>query len=450
MKKSLAPLLFLFFLHACARKGELSVYLINDFNSLLWDENAKVYSLFNKIKNDPSPKIILETGDFFSPYYPENLQDKHLSAIKAAKLLGVDAICASIDILKTERNDIASQADDLILSSNAYLKSKKKFSPLRYICDSSDKICAMAVHIPDISHPDKAAYTKDYRIENPLYEINKTMDKISAKNVFKVLFMSMSGFDGKKDKKKLFPFLDKISPLPDLIIVKSEKTFSPFKCKNIWIFSAFEEKAAKIYTTEIPFLKIKKAKAEVISLSTGKHNGEYPQIESIGQEKFLSLSEVYSSAQKDFPLKSNSGPSAASLMATIISSYIKSNGAFYSKNAIKKGFQKGEIRLRDVYEAIPLHDRLIYCKIKGHDLEKMIIDSDISQLEYHPFKLNDERQPSLFGEPLKNEKIYRILIPQSAAGKDFALLSYCMEFSVLERTTLDAALWYFRTHKKIY
>ncbi len=439
----------MFLLCGCAEKSGISIYLINDFNSALWDENGKIYSLLNEIKNDPSPKIVLETGDFFSPYYPENSDDKHLSAVKAAKLSGIDAVCASIDILKTERSDIASEADALILSSNAYLKNKKSFSPLRDVCGSSGKICAIAVHITDIQQPEKASYTKDYRIENPVYEINKAMRKLANKKVFKILFASMKGVEGKKDKKKLFPFLDKISPAPDLVIIKSEKTFSPFKCRNIWISSVFEQTAGRISITEIPVLKIKKAKAEPILLKTEKHSGEYPEIEKIRQEKFSRLSRVYSAAQRDFPAQADSGSSAASLMARVISSYIKSNGAFYSKSAVKKGFKKGEIRLRDIYEALPLQDRLIYCKIKGHDLGKMIMDSDISQLEYYPFKVNEKKEISLHGEPLKNEKIYRFLIPQSAAGKEFALLSYSMEFSVLEKTTLDAALWYFRTHKKV-
>lgn len=449
MIKAAAPILLLFFL-SCSGKGKgLSLYLTNDFNSLLWDESEKIYSLAEEIKNDANPKLIIETGDFFSQSHPENLEDGFQSALKAAEIFGLDAICADDSFLKIEKEDLPKEAEKYILSSNLYLKSKKNFSPLRSICDASSSICAVSAYIYQFSFPEKAGYTKDYRIENPIYEINKNLNKVKEKKSFETIFLYIKDFEGKKDKKRLSDFLQKLTPKPELVIIKSEKEFSPFKCKNIWIAYAPKNEAAKISVTEIPVLKIKKVKTYVLNLpKTSKTNISDEQLEKIRKEKFLKLSKVYSSSDKDIPAQQRGPGGTAYFMSKIISRYIKSNGAFYSAQAVKKGFKKGEIRLRDIYDSVSPQDRLIYCKIKGIDLEKMIKSSDISYLEYYPFQIDEQKEITVYGEKLKKEKIYRILIPQSAAGKEYSLLSYSMEFSVLNKTVLDAALWYFRTHKK--
>ncbi|GAB4030201.1 MAG: hypothetical protein Fur0012_05790 [Elusimicrobiota bacterium] len=450
MKKALL-LIYAFLLFSCSsRKDGLSVYLTSDINSLIWDHGEGIYSLREKIDSDTNKKIILETGDFFSPRHPENAIDSWNSAIKAAKLFGIDGICAENSLLKIENSSLPREATGMLLASNAYLKSRKEFNPMRIVCSSPDSsICAVSVYVPDISNPEKPAYIKDYRIENPLYEINKNLSRIKDKKNFSLLSLIVKDFNGKKSRKILSSFVEKLSVKPDLLTINSGSYFEPFKCRNIWVApSVSDALAIRLFVYEIPILKIKKLRLEKIFPSAKSKRGPaIKEMEALRQAKFAIMSKKYSRAAKDFPRKSDSSSPLARLMARIISSYIKSNGAFYHKEALNRDLKEGDVYLKDIYEILPQDDRLIYCKIKGHDLEKMIQSADLTSLEYYPFEINDKREIHVKGEAIKKDKLYRILIPQSAVDGDYSLLSYSMEFSVLPKTTLDAALWYFRTHR---
>lgn len=450
MKKALL-LIYAFLLFSCSpRKEGLSIYLTSDLNSLIWDPGERIYSLREKIDSDKNSKIILETGDFFSSRNPENSIDSWKSAIKAAGLFGINGICAENSLFKLENSSLPGETQGMLLASNAYLKSRKEFKPMRLVCSSPENsICAVSVYVPDISNPEKPAYLKDYRIENPLYEINKNLAKIKDKKTFSVLSLIVKDFNGKKSRKILSSFVEKLTIKPDLIMINSGSNFEPFKCRNIWVApSVSEAPALRLLVYEIPVLKIKKLRMEKIFPSAKSERGTFiKEMEALRQSKFAIMSKKYSHAARDFTRNSGSSSPLARLMAQILSSYIKSNGAFYHKEALNRDLKKGDIYLRDIYEILPQEDRLIYCKIKGQDLEKMIQSADLTSLEYYPFEIKDNREIHIKGEPIKKDKLYRILIPQSAVDGEYSLLSYSMEFSVLPKTTLDAALWYFRTHR---
>lgn len=452
MKKAII-LAYAFVLFSCSsRKEGVSIYLTSDLSSLFWKQDESIYSLGETISSDTNPKIIIEVGDFFSLKHPENMLDFWSASIKAASIFGVDAISANkhffyIDNSKLNVNDLS-----IVLSSNAYLKSKNKFYPTRLYCKKAKtQICAMSVYMQDLSNPEKHAYIKDYRLENPLYEINRNMKESKAKKAFSILIINLNDFDKKKSQKALSNLIERMPAKPDLILIDAPKRFKPFKQKNIWIASTlFDSHAMNILVYEIPVIKVKKLITKEIN--PGKKSSPksiIPELEKIRETKENQISKKYSVALKDIKKRDGDSSPMAKLMSKILHMYIRSNGAFYHKDAINDNIKKGDITLRDIYKAIPTDDRLIYCKIKGQDIEKMIKYSDTSNLEYYPFEINEKKEIHIEGKPLKKDKLYRILIHQRAIDEDYSILSYSMEFSVLPRTTMDAAMWYFRTHKKV-
>jgi len=444
---------YAFILFSCSsRKEGVSIYLTSDLSSLFWEHDESVYSLREKISSDPNPKITIEIGDFFSPKHPENILDSWDASIKAASIFGVDAISANKFFFDIKNSKLPADHLSIVLSSNAYLKNRKKFSPTRLYCkNGKTKICVMSVYIQDLLNPEKHTYIKEYRLENPLYEINRNMKESKAEEAFSILIINLNAFDRDKDRKALSNLIERMPIKPVLIIIDAPQYFKSFKEKNVSIASArFKSAALRILIYEIPVIRLKKlVMTEINPNKKSSESSIIPELEKIRTTKEKQMSKKYSTALRDLKRKDGKLSPLAKLMSKILSAYIRSNGAFYSKDALNTDIKKGDITLKDIYKAIPIDDRLIYCKIKGQDLEKMIKYSYTSNMEYYPFEINEQKEINIAGKPLKKDKLYRILTHQSGIDKDYSILAYSMEFSVLPRSTIDAALWYFRTHKKV-
>jgi len=151
-------------------------------------------------------------------------------------------------------------------------------------------------------------------------------------------------------------------------------------------------------------------------------------------------------------LKENYSP-LGSIVACSLKNYIKSNAALFDYSKLKKDLKKGEIKIKDIYEILEPDDNLFYVKIKGWDLHKLIDMAISKKITFCGITKVEGRGKDnkifIGGKELKDEFLYRIIIPQSIVKNDYSFLSISTEFSVLPRTTLDAALWYFKTHRQI-
>jgi 2',3'-cyclic-nucleotide 2'-phosphodiesterase (5'-nucleotidase family) len=458
MHKKYVVLILIFSLFSCAkRKDILSLYFTNDLSQIIWQENNGILSLRNVIEKDKIDKTFIDLGGELSSKMPENTFDRYNDFIKIARICDISGVNIDYSSLNENVSFLFKNKEygSLFLSTNLYFKNKDAIYVSREI---ENPVYLISALVPKITEPQKHEYFKEYRIENPIYEINRNLIKVKNVKKIKILILNFKDFDLKSNKKDLYNLIDQITCKPEIIIINNasnekNKTnyFKPFKYKNIWITATLkEENIFKFALYEIPVIKLKKIRVEKVGLDKNYDNVNEEINKQILQIKGKKLS-YFKKSISYLEKTANSEKQknyTASLMAKAINSYIRSNISLFKNSALDKDLKYGEIKIKDIYEILSADDHLIYCKIKGMDLTQMLNSININDFSFSGLETNNG-DIKINGEMIKKEKLYRVIMPQSVINDDVNMLSYSTEFSVLPKTTLDAALWFLRTHKKV-
>ncbi|PIS47459.1 MAG: hypothetical protein COT17_03475 [Elusimicrobia bacterium CG08_land_8_20_14_0_20_51_18] len=453
-------------LFSCQKKEGFSIYVASGFHKLVWDSGEKDLLLFKSLRDSQDPdKIFLDAGGSFSQNHIENRYTAGADTAEALKAFGMDAVVVDSDALKLPPKELAAvieKLDGKALSSNVYWKNGKTPEKLkRHLIISAGKtrVGLVATILKDPEKPDKQSYDHAYKIENPIYEINRNIEKIKRDCDLKVLVLN-SGFEDLKTlKKHLETAFSLMVSKPDLIILSGSWTFDPFKLKNVWVMPSGLKGAPAFRARLSGNSNFKTKDLKVFPLSPAELKGRAVRedfvktISEIRERTAGYFDKTISRASADIEAEKDGYSPLGDLLADSIKSYIKCNGAIINYSPIKRGLKAGEIKVRDLYEILGPEDNLTYTKVRGSDIPGLLGKLAGRKISVSGLKVvrNGKEITKILinGRPVNDGKIYRFLIPQSLINDDYSILSHSTEFSVLPRKTLDAALWYFRNHKEL-
>lgn len=466
MKKFLIIWVLSFFIYSCNNKTDvISIYVSSDFYRFLWGENEKYFHILKKFRLENSKNsLFIDLGGAFSQKTLENFHSNGKVASQMLFALNYNAVVLDESSLDINSKNMAINLDLLdgrATSTNIYWKKGKTPENLsRYIIFSLKnlKFGIISAIIKDYDKLDKRFYTVDYKIENPAYEINRNISKI-YKNVDNIILIIDMLDSTKKDNivSKLEKIFSVLTIKPDIFIIRVENDVKPFKFKGKCIIP-INIKDNVFYKIDLSLSSRSKIKsASVKTFEVKNLNLPYEKFNDIEDvvklkknvENFFNKKISYSS--QDILIEKSDTSPLGDLIAQAIKNYIKCHIALYDYSLLKSDIKKGSITVKDIYKIFENDDYLIYVKMKGRDIENMLnmlSDRKISFSGVRVETLKDgNKKIYISNNLLKDDFLYRVIIPQSLLKSDNRILTLATEFSVLPRKTVDAAIWYFKTHK---
>jgi len=198
-------LLFFIFLNGCNKinKEILRISFYNTLPSLIWQSDQPIC----KIKNKNEVRIF---NGIIEDKIIESFYNKGNDVLTLSKECEADAVfLTASDLLNIKSDNLKTLSDkyplvltNIYLSNNTEYKFKKYFQ--KEVNKKSILIASVIVNLKD---PSSASYINGYRIENPLYELNRIL---SHKADFKIIILNKYNeekINFKKEKKLHFLIL---------------------------------------------------------------------------------------------------------------------------------------------------------------------------------------------------------------------------------------------------
>ncbi|MEF3279946.1 MAG: 5'-nucleotidase C-terminal domain-containing protein [Elusimicrobiota bacterium] len=433
----LALVLFLF---SCANKNpEFKIFIYNDFARNVWSLRN-----YNDYCGEKGANQISLTFPLISPQeIPENEYNKGNDILSFAKDCSINIVSlTNTDLEKLPPQIISNyfKKNSSILATNIYNKhnSKSFFAKKNLISNINNKKLSLFSIIANSTDPAIAFYISDYRIENPLYEINKINSSTSYDIAIIILHSNLKGKNEEELNNYLKKFLSNLTRKPDFVLadinkkIKIGKTyFIPYGNKNSLI--TISQKLnfwKKITIEEIPKKKI---------------GIKFVLLDDIIEKTDKYFNKKISFSYSDIPVK-NGNSSLGNIYAYALFSFLKSDISIFDNNLLKKGIKKGDITIKDVYSTITdTSEKLVYIKVKGDKINELIrYTKNLNTSIYISKKYTDKDSEKI---DLPQQKTYRILTTKKFIKENSELLNYITEFSILDINIIDGIMWYLRNHK---
>lgn len=416
--------IFLFFLIASCttEKKELEIIWISDPSNLLWN-SGQIYCA------EQNPQSIVVSHYIISPLkIPENIYNHGYDTVMISSSCRHNAIVFGISDLNIKSDIIAKyqQTYPDILATNVYVKyNRKPF--MKYLSINSKKNTKIQLYsvIANPTSFDKPFYTGDFRIENPLYEINHLNHQFKPEKYILIIHTSQKI----KDKKYFEDILSNLTLKPLIILANTDKKINVSGI-NIFPIPDYSKKIS----IEKRFGIIKLRSKDINNLSS--------------YHKITQLDKLVKNTKEEFDRKITtlsepiSDKKISEITARSMVNFISSDLAVISNSTAVEGLKKGEVRVKNLYNVLKNpNDKLVYIKIKGSNLERLIGEvSNISTI-YINTKIDDKR--------FKKDKIYRMFTTLDFIKENDFILNYVTEFTVLNIQINKPVIWYLKNRKNI-
>ncbi|MCX7641102.1 MAG: hypothetical protein N2Z20_00510 [Elusimicrobiales bacterium] len=426
--RSLFILLFFLLLISCnSKKQEWEIVWINDLPKLIWEEkNIPCYSSQKKDRwVITSPIISLKK-------IPHNVYHNGLDTVLISSYCFYDAILLSENDLDIEYRKLIEFHSIFpnIIATNVYIKYNMKGFNKYYIKEIAGKKNVIYSVIVDSTSPLKSFYLNDYRIENPLFEINRLNTKLKPNSY--IIFLFTNKKIEIRNKNFLVTIINSLTPKPQIIFANIDKKI---KISNTFILPYPQTtetiKAIKIFG----FTKLK----------------TYPILSEINYKSLPKLTEIINKTSKDLNvnLLINSKPlneqELTMLIAKGITNFMFSDLVIISNDTVNCGVKPGVISHEDIYKIIKNpEDKLVYIKAKGDNIQNIIQTYEKNSIIYINSK-NIVDGKSIFDK----SRIYRIITTIDFIKQNDDILNFIMEFSVLNIKIKQPIMWYFKKVRKI-
>lgn len=468
--RHLLPALLLLGVWACAGKEQVTIFATGRTQGRIGADEldgkrAGGFAVFKKLyDSEPGPKLAVDTGDWFSAV-PEGWLTRGRSTLDcinavpyAAAALGME----DLSLTPAELQKLAEGSKVPVLASNLYLKTNKKPAFLQswsVAQAGGRKIGFFSAVIPSPRKANRTRGLQNYRLEKETYETEKAMKALKDAGA-SVIVMLMSVNPKEEAGQEFFrEFAGKVSRV-DLIITDDPLVKKPFRAGRAWVVRAGlgMREAARI-TLELDKTtgRLTGVNWKALPLGTEKYGQDQAVLKIITAHKAASaayLGRRIGSLSAPLPLKDGADTPAADFAADCMRRWARTNAAIIPLSEPAAGFSSGTVTVGDLYRAFPLDSSVVFVKMRGDDLERVMAampPSDITVSGLRLF-LKDgavERTEAENG-PLVPGHIYRLAVPDSlTGGREHAVLSNAMEFANSRRYLREVVSWCFSRQKSI-
>lgn len=421
-------LFLLLLLTSChSSKKEWEIVWVWEPSNLLWEE--KSIPCFKDIKKDA---WVLTTPILSEKRIPHNIYHYGLDTIMISSSCYYDAILLSANDLLIDSKKLTSYVSEYskILATNIYIKFNMKGFEKYIIKEALGNRIAIYSIIADDNNPTKAFHINDYRIENPLFEINRLNSKIKPDKY--IIFLLTDKEISHKNKEYFNTIVNGLSKKPQIIFTKTDKKL---RISNTLIYP-LPLKVTTIKSTRVfGFTKLKEfnVKSEI----------NYMDISVI--TKMIKKTEEEFNTTIFYTSKPLADNEISHLIAKGITNFLTSDIVIIPNDIVKFGIKTGDVLQKDIYKIIKNpEDRLVYIKARGENIESIIQTFNKNTVIYINSK-NIKEEKEVF---LKS-KIYRVITTMDFIKKNDEILNYIMEFTVLNIKIKQPIIWYFKKLKKI-
>jgi hypothetical protein len=431
MKISKAILLSLMIFTGC-HNIEHKIFTLSIYNrpvSMIWETNN--YADYCYKKGETEIRIF---NGIIEPPIVESLYNRGMDVLSLSKECDVDSISLTY-------NDLANISPDIlknylenynIISANIYDTKNTKYQFKKFIKRKiNEKNILFTSAIINLSQPTSANYTKGYRIENPIYELNRILRENANFRIVLLNRYQDTILDSKQEYKFLRYFISKLDIKPNIIILDISKEVN---IDGVYILKS-DTQTISLYKKLSIFNKIKKNQ---IIAKERKNN-------------FTNTQEIIKKTKDYFSRKIANSPKNLDERETVIyiaksiKKRIKSDFAAVCNKAFKNNIKKGDIRIKDVYLLVKDHnERLVYMKIRGEKMSEFLLELfKVSTAVYGDKPIGENELKNL---KFANYKIYKILINENCIKDNKEILNYVTEFSITDVKVLDTIMWYLRNY----
>jgi len=423
------------------------------------------FAVFKKLyDSEPGPKLAVDTGDWFSAV-PEGWLTRGrstLDCLDAAPYAAAAAGMEDLALSPAELQKLAEAHKTPILASNLYLKSNKKppfLSSFRVVQAGARRIGLFSAVIQSPQKVNSARTLQNYRLEKETYETEKAMKALKDAGA-SVIVMLLSVNPKEKAGQEYFrDFAAKVSRV-DLIITDEPSVSKPFKAGRAWVVRAgLEMKEAARITLELDKTtgRLTRVNWDTIPLDEAKYGQDQGTLKIVTAHKSAAaafMNRRVGVLAEALPLKEKDETPAADFAADCMRRWAKTNAAIIPLSEPSAGFSSGPVTVGDLYKAFPLDSSVVFVKMRGDDLERVMAAMPPSEVTVSGLRLflKDgavERTETETG-PLTAGHIYRLAVPDSlTGGREHAVLSNAMEFANSRRSLRDVVSWCFSRQKSI-
>lgn len=418
MKKT-ALFIAVFLLALAAKAEKIEIYHTSDVHgwymsrAAKWDKENSTRTiggfavLSSLLKQTDKPYILLDSGDMFQGT-PEGNFTKGEATVRYMNALGYDAATVgNHDYDYGEKNlaKIFADAKFPLLGANVYEKETGNrpsyLKPYTIVIKNARKIAILGlagVHTKTTTLPKNVAHLN---FVNEAFEAEKYAKEIRKKNpdLAALIVIPHIGIDSKASQQ---------------IVDHSSKTFSEDELKRSTIRVARAAKAdvtigghnhtGLLYgykdplgglvcesywgLTEVTKVtldfddatgKLKDATCQLIPLWTDLYN-EDPEIlkitKEISDKVNVEMDKKIGEASSDIlAAKDTPDSPIGNWMTDVMREYAKVDIAFQNSGGIRNVINKGDIKIRDIYQVMPFENTLVKLTMTGAQIEKLILDN---------------------------------------------------------------------------
>lgn len=457
-KRALKALIFFspLLLASCSWRDSVVVYVTSDARGWVLrapeDEGpapAGFPVLKKVIENEDRPFLLFHAGPWLSGP-PESLPQRAKAAAEcmagmpyaAAGLLGEDL---ELDPSRVERALKGSALP--LLGSNLYLKSGKRLPFAGRSVTAAVGGTSLGLAVLTAPRPEKLAWPKygsRYKFEKETYETELALKEMSAAGAgIKSVLLEIGEGEGAMEFLKYF--LGHFNGRLDLAMVKSPAVTKRFTYKGTLVVPVL----AGLNRIELkPAHKggLADASHRTIKLDAEKY-GSDPAVEAMldshSSGAQATLDRVIGTLP--YPLEpGKSGPSTAGAWAAAcLKRWARGDAAIFDPADIRAPLPRGEVKLGDLYRALPGENNVVFVKIRGQEFLEFLRDSAHRRLSYAGVSYDAGKGTGeADGQPIQPGRLYRVAIPDSMVSEnEHTILSTAMEFANSRHPVRDTMRW---------
>ncbi|MDT8287042.1 MAG: 5'-nucleotidase, partial [Elusimicrobiales bacterium] len=334
-----------------------------------------------------------------------------------------------------------------LLGSNLYLKSGRRlsFAARTHIAPLGPATFGLAVITAP--KPGKLAWPKygsRYKFEKETYETELALREMNAAGAgIKAVLMEIEKGEGAMEFLEYF--LGHFNGRLDLALVKSPAVMKRFSYKGTLVVPVLDG-LNRVELSLSPKNGLAGASHTTIKLDPEKY-GSDPAVEAMldshSSGARATLDRVIGTLP--YPLEpGRSGPSTAGAWAAAcLKRWARGDAAIFDPSDMRAPLPRGEVKLGDLYRALPGENNVVFVKIRGQELLEFLRESADRRLSYAGLSYDREKGTGeADGQPIQPGRLYRVAIPDSMVSEsDHAILSTAMEFANSRHPVRSTMRW---------
>ncbi|MCX7905552.1 MAG: hypothetical protein N2446_02495 [Elusimicrobiales bacterium] len=422
-------ILIFLILNSCNfRKEELELIWIENIPKLFWEEEEKLPCCLASKSN----RLIFTTSLISQERIPQNIYHYGLDTILISSYCFYNAVLLSqydFNIESTKLMEYYRKYPNLI-ATNVYVKYNMNGFTKYYTKEIFGKKKVIYSIVANSDSPSSSFYINDYRIENPIYEINKLNNKLKPDNYIVFLFLDKTIDSNNKDF--FHNIINSLYPKPQIIFTNINKKIKISKTNIIPLPS-------KTSTTKI----IKTFGVTKIKTYPLKSELDYKKLQQLTELKNKTFNELNTnllSVSKNLDERE-----LGMLISKGIINFIFSDIVIIPNDIINSDIKSNKISYKDLYKIIKNpEDKLVYIKTSGEKIQDILQNFEKNSIIYINSKNIINEKPNF-----QKLKIYKITTTLDFIKKNDEIFNFIMEFSILNIKIKQPVIWYFKKLKKV-